>query len=411
VTYLRSPRVHRCPGTARHASDVSIDVAVVCYFNPADVLGGSERIAWAEAELLSESRRVVFVSASPPAADSDLHQLRVGGWTRSLYQPPGPRPNPVKLVILHLLNLFNPFVLAEALRVFRRLRPSVVHTHNLIALSPAIWVAARLSGAKVVHTHHDLWLLCERATMTGGDGRPCDESQLTCRACRLLRPAKRRSLASVSSEVFPSRWLRERLGRRGPVIRSFSTSRISDAAASPHRKTVAYIGALTSHKLGCLLEAVAIASASGSRLQLIIAGTGPLEARVATSAESHPEITYLGQVSERTRDRVLREAAVLVIPSTCAENSPLVFFEAVAAGLPVIASDIGGMTELADWGSTVLVPPGDAEALAYALVSLLADDDRLAELGAHAREHRLDASPERFARQLESLIDALIEHR
>jgi glycosyltransferase involved in cell wall biosynthesis len=77
--------------------------------------------------------------------------------------------------------------------------------------------------------------------------------------------------------------------------------------------------------------------------------------------------------------------------------------------VPVIASDIGGMTELAKWGNLVLVPPGDSDALAGAFTALLADDDRLAELSASAFRHRAEAAPERFAREMEAVIAALVE--
>jgi glycosyltransferase involved in cell wall biosynthesis len=172
---------------------------------------------------------------------------------------------------------------------------------------------------------------------------------------------------------------------------------------------VAYIGALTPHKLGPLLDAFAKASESELRMQLVIAGTGPLEERVVAAAESNSDIRYVGQVDGPFREQVLQQATALVIPSTCAENSPLVFFEALAAGLPVIASDIGGLTELAKWGNLVLVPPGDSDALASAFAALLADDDRLAELRASAFRHRAEASPERFAREMEGVIAALVE--
>jgi glycosyltransferase involved in cell wall biosynthesis len=390
--------------------DQRVDVAVVCYFNPADTLGGSERIAWAEAELLSRLGRVVFISASPTAAHAAFPQLRMGGWTRRLYQPPGSRRNPFKLVALHLLNLFNPLVFVESLRVFRRVRPRVVHTHNLVALSPAIWFAARLSGAKVLHTHHDLWLHCERATMTDAEGRPCNESQLTCYACRALRPAKKLMLRRVSGEIFPSSWLRGRLGRQGTIVPSFSTSGLPvEAPVSTGLPVVAYIGALTPHKLGPLLDAFAKASESELRMLLVIAGTGPLEERVVAAADSSSDIRYVGQVDVAVRNQVLQQATALVIPSTCAENSPLVFFEALAAGVPVIASDIGGITELAKWGNMVLVPAGDPDALAGAFTALLGDEDRLDELTANALRHRAEASPERFAREMEGVIAALDE--
>jgi len=118
-------------------------------------------------------------------------------------------------------------------------------------------------------------------------------------------------------------------------------------------------------------------------------------------------MSYLGRIDSASRDRLLREAAVVVIPSTCAENSPLVYFEALAAGLPVIGSDIGGISELARFGNVLLVEPGDAAALAGALTSLIGDNELVAKLRAAARSHRGDASPERFVGQIESAIAAL----
>ena len=385
------------------------DLVVACYFNPDDYLGGAERVAWAEAELLSNSRRVAFISASPPVPGARFLQLRVGGWTRRLYQAPGRDRDPLKLAILHLLNLFNPLVFVESLRAFRRLRPKVVHTHNLIALSPAVWLAARASGAKVIHTHQDLWLLCERATMTDSRGRPCHESQTTCRVCRALRPAKRMMIERVSCEVFPSRWLRDRLGRRGPIVQNFSTSRrsprVGAKASSPAK--VVYIGALTPHKLGPLLPAFATACASGPPMELAIAGAGPLEAEVVATARSRPNVRYMGQIDSDARDQLLEAAAVVVIPSTCAETSPLVFFEAVMAGAPVIGSDIGGITELESWGNVVLVPPGDSNTLGRAISELLVDENRLSVLRANANAHEAEASSERFASQVNAVLSAL----
>lgn len=387
-----------------------VDVAVACYFNPADVLGGAEQIAWAEAKLLRETQRVVFLSASAPVADSPLTQFRVGGWTRSLYQPAGTRRNPAELALFHLLSLFNPVVFFESLVLFHRLRPAVVHTHNLIALSPALWLAARLSGAKVIHTHHDLWLRCERATMTDAKGRPCNDSQPTCRLCHLLRRPKELQIGLVTRDIFPSNWLRERLGRAGAIIPSFAISESLDEPDLPPSSpaTVAYIGALSPHKLGPLLEAFTLAAkGGGAAMRLVIAGAGPLEQTVRATARLNPDVIYLNQIDSAARDRLLKSASVAVIPSTCAENSPLVFFEALAAGLPVIASDIGGITELQRFGNLILVEPDNAQALAGALNALLNDLPRAAELRAAASHHRAEASPTRFLAQLGEVLASL----
>jgi glycosyltransferase involved in cell wall biosynthesis len=395
------------------ASKPQLDLAVVSYFNPADVVGGAERVAWAEAELLSREQSVVFLSASLPVADAPFSQFRVGGWTRSLFQPKGQRRNPVKLAVFHLLSLFNPLVVLESLVLFRRIRPAVVHTHSLVALSPAIWLSARLSGARVLHTHHDLWLLCEYATMTDDEGRSCNESRPVCRICRALRPVKTFQMRLVSEEVFPSSWLRDRLERRGVLVPGFSTATVigdDGDLEPPSPATVVYVGELTAHKVGALVEGFETAAASDRiPVRLVIAGAGPLAASIAAFAESDPRVTYRGLIDSDERDRLLREASLLVIPSTSHETSSLVFFEALAAGVPVIASDVGALPEYERFGSLVLVPPGDAKALAGALIDILTDHERFSRLRLAARRHRHLASPERFASAMEGVIAALRE--
>ena len=136
-----------------------VDVLVVSFFNVHGFHGGAERYAWGEAEVLGESMSVGFVSAAP-SSPAPFAQFRVGAWAHRMYQPPGGRRNAMRLIAFHLLSLFNPIVFVEALLLFRRTRPRVVHTHNLLALSPSVWLAARLAGSRVLHTHQDFWLVC-----------------------------------------------------------------------------------------------------------------------------------------------------------------------------------------------------------------------------------------------------------
>ena len=105
-----------------------------------------------------------------------------------------------------------------------------------------------------------------------------------------------------------------------------------------------FLGALTIHK-GPLVLLDAFEQATPSLPNwagLVIAGSGPLEDEIASRAARQPRISYAGQLDPEQRDGLLVDASVLVIPSTWPENSPLVFFEALAAGVPVIAGDIGG---------------------------------------------------------------------
>src|SRR5262249_38093329 len=220
------------------------------------------------------------------------------------------------------------------------------------------------------------------------DGYPCGQRTAICVACRATRIVKRAQTPMLARELFPSRWLRDRLGRSGDVVRPFAEVKAPAPTRPPAGFTALYIGRLTPSKgVTVLLDAVARAGVA-----LVVAGDGPLESAVRASQG----VTFVGYADDERRAGLPAGAGGVVGPSGGPEGAPLVFFEAVAAGVPTILADIGGLTELAELGSSVLVPPGDAQALADALTALASDPARLGELRRAALAHREEISPERF---------------
>lgn len=101
----------------------------------------------------------------------------------------------------------------------------------------------------------------------------------------------------------------------------------------------------------------------------------------------------------------LRELRILVISSVM-ENAPMSMLEAMAAGVPVVATRVGGIPELAPAGTALLVPPQDAAALAAAVRRLLEDPPLAAQQAARAREHvRAHLSAEAMARRVEAIYE------
>jgi glycosyltransferase involved in cell wall biosynthesis len=161
------------------------------------------------------------------------------------------------------------------------------------------------------------------------------------------------------------------------------------------RPVVAFLGRLVPIKgIDVLCRATA-----GLGAWLAVGGHGPLR-------PEGPHVRRLGEVRGRDRDALFAAADVLAVPSRTlangrGEGAPQVVLEALAAGVPLVASDVPGVRELA--GETaVLVPPGDAAALAIALRAALAPPGNAARVAAGRRRaasydwdrvgHRLFAS-------------------
>jgi starch synthase len=103
-----------------------------------------------------------------------------------------------------------------------------------------------------------------------------------------------------------------------------------------------------------------------------------------------PPVKFLGVKPRGELVELYQQASVVAVPSVW-DNSPNVIYEAMACGTPVVASRVGGIPELVDDGVTgLLVPPGDADALADAIVALLGDPARRAQMGEHARERAVE---------------------
>jgi glycosyltransferase involved in cell wall biosynthesis len=137
-----------------------------------------------------------------------------------------------------------------------------------------------------------------------------------------------------------------------------------------------------------LLEAVAQLRRDGHEVSLEVVGDGPARERAERRAEElgiAGSVTFAGAVDrERVADHYAR-ADVFCLPSF-AEGVPVVLMEAMASGLPVVATQVMGIPELVQDGRTGrLVPPGRADALATALRELAADGDLVARLGEAAR--------------------------
>ena len=132
--------------------------------------------------------------------------------------------------------------------------------------------------------------------------------------------------------------------------------------------------------------------------------------KLAESLGLAGEVHFLGQ--RRDVPDLLNAMDIFVLPSY-SEGLSLALLEAMAAGLPVIATAVGGLPEVVtDGDNGLLIPPRDAAALAGALERLLADPALAQRLGANAREHvREHFSLDRLGREINEIYGELVEKK
>jgi len=182
----------------------------------------------------------------------------------------------------------------------------------------------------------------------------------------------------------------------------------ADAARPP---LVLFLGRLEASKgVFDLLEAVSALRAAVPDVRLVCAGDGEriAVARYAERLGIADAVRFTGWVGPSGKRALLESAAVFALPSYD-EAMPVSLLEAMSAGVPVIASPVGGIPEVvADGVSGYLVAPGDKVSLERSLRRLLLDRALGQRIGAAARETaRLRFSPERALPQLEDIYRAL----
>jgi glycosyltransferase involved in cell wall biosynthesis len=176
------------------------------------------------------------------------------------------------------------------------------------------------------------------------------------------------------------------------------------------RPRVGYVGRFAEQKRPDLLvQAFGRLSGGDRPATLVVVGDGPLRHRVEAAVRRSPardRITLRGFVPHAEVPAVLRSLDLLVLPSVYEEMGS-VLAEAMACGLPVVASDVGGIPDVVQDGETgILVPPGDVEALSKALDGVLGDDELRSRLGATARRRSQRYSWPGLAAHVEELYRA-----
>jgi phosphatidylinositol alpha-mannosyltransferase len=160
-----------------------------------------------------------------------------------------------------------------------------------------------------------------------------------------------------------------------------------------------------------LLKAYRILRKTGCHCRLLVVGAGPLgrEARRYVATRGLQGVEFLGRVTDEEKAQLYRTADVYISPATGGESFGIVLLEAMAAGTPIVASDIHGYKGVLRRGREgLLVPPREPKELAAAIGRLLSDDELRAEMGQAGAARALEFSWERVTAKVDDFYGQVI---
>lgn len=321
-------------------------------------------------------------------------------------------------------------------------RPDVVHVQHLLGLSGGLIAEAKRRGLGVVVTLHDFWFQCHRIQLLRPNLARCSGPAhgLKCPGCLELGWAYpwpfalglvtaplfvqrtaylQRHLALADVILSPSAFVRDLFVRNGfPAdrieVRDNGTADAWLAEFQPMNSTrlrFGFVGSVMRHKgVHVLIEA--FNQLNRSEAELLVYGDpqfDPVYYAEMQALASAPGVQFRGRFANTQIAQVMAEVDVLVVPSIWYENSPVTIHEARLAGIPVIASRLGGIPELVEDGvSGFLFGAGDVLDLRVKMQRLLDEPGLLAQFRRGVRPVK---TMRENARELEAIYQQLADRK
>lgn len=325
-----------------------------------------------------------------------------------------------RLILLKICDFFNPLYFFRLLQVFKKEAPDIVLSHNLKGFSVSVWVAARMSGAKVIHVLHDYYLVCTNCSMVTKAG-PCKDQCAKCKIYshprRLLASLVHRFIGVGQHVALEHRRHFAISSQKITIVNNYADGTRVDlrssaiASAQPRPFTLGFIGRIEDVKgVPLIFKAVSLLKGA-SNIEIVLAGRESSKGYIRSLAEQYPTVVWrhLGFVRPHV---FYSQCDCVIVPSTWAEPFPAVAYEPFEYGVPVLGSDLGGISEIVENEvSGLLFSAGDAEDLSRKIDRILSNPDLHARLqrGALAAWQRFSPS-ERMTNQYRSIIEEVAKN-
>lgn len=282
-------------------------------------------------------------------------------------------------LMYRILDIYNPFNIKKIRKYIQEINPNIVHINNIYGLSSCVINICNKLNIPIVYTLRDYYLLCPKINMIKNNNI-CENPNLLCKAYRknfeiitqsinlITAPSNATMNTFVDNGFFGN--IKKKVIYNAIDYDEEYVNTINSIKTNNSKKSIinfVYLGALTEVKgIKVLIES--FLEYKSDNIRLTIAGDGPLKNYVNENLKKDKRIKYLGFIGKDEMDKLLEEMDVLIVPSIWKEPFGRVVIDAYKHSLPVIGSDIGGISEIIDNGKTGrLIKPNDKNSLKEAI--------------------------------------------
>ncbi len=394
----------------------------ICFITnlyPPNVLGGAEIIVEKMAlNMLEHGHESIIITTSP---DEEYHVINRDKTT--IYQLNTTKLYPtykqtdaqgIKKHFWHILDLWNNSTLNVIKKILVEENVDVIHINNYKGLSLSCFKAGKDLNIPVIYESHDFSLICPRANLINGNNKLCEKRNFICN--QYVNQQRRLLNDNVYLLISPSQFMINKF-KENDFFKNTDCIKIPLGVEYKSIKTVkeyntidiTYIGTLGKHKgVDTLINA--FKEIEGDYLKLHIIGKGYDEEEFKSLAKDDARIIFHGFVDNRNIKEYYEMSNILVIPSICYDNSPLVIYESFSTGTPVIGSDIGGIPELIEEEyNGLLFEAGNVNSLKEKLVKVINNKELLKKLEVNSYKSLPDNSMDVMVNKIIEQYNKVVE--
>lgn len=412
---------------------VNNNVLICSTFFPPNNIGGAEIVAFSQAKELKKLGLNILIFSTYPKKDNQIVKIES-------YSIEGIQVIAIPLEHKSFDNrnvdiYYNEYVDHVFKKILKQFNPSVVHFHNLKGMSINIIPLAKKYGSKCIMTLHDYWGVCFGNTLRTPRGEVCNTDGLGCRFCspelrdfdgNLLNPKVRSDYYNycfgfIDKFISPSYYLKVKYVERGfpqdkiSIIEyGIDTLRfkkvLNNRIIDREKLRLVFVGFMSDHK-GIRILIDALNFLDKKKIFIRFAGSGPeLDnyKKLISDKGWDGSVMFLGKIDNSKIEEVYLKSDLMISPSIWPENLPVTINEALACGIPVVGSQIGGIPQLVKHGKNgFLFSAGDSFELSKHINTFINSPDLLTTMSKQARKSSLKRSYKKIIHRIHNLYNNL----